>query len=81
MLLKLRITGGTGLEVSRHFCQLYATPANRLMMEQPRKEKSSFLNPSYAGLLSVGSQVRMYNFEVFGNAGSEFNDYKMLCDI
>ena len=62
-------------------CQLYATPANRLVMDEPRKEKSSFLNPSYAGLLSVGSQFRRYNFEGLNNAGSSFNDYNMMCYI
>ena len=78
LLLSLRITGGTGLEVSPTLCQLYPTPANRLMMDRPRKEKSSFLNPSCAGLLSVGSQFRMYNFESFSNVGSSFNDHNML---
>ena len=51
------------------------------MMEQPRKRKSSFLSPSDAGLLSAGSQSRMYNVEDFSNAGSSFNDYNILCYI
>ena len=42
------------------------------------KEKSCFLSPTYGGLLSVGSQIRMYKFECFRNAESSFSDYNML---
>ena len=45
------------------------------------KEKSCFLTPTYGGLLSVGSQIRMYKFEGFRNAGSSFSDCNMLCYI
>ena len=56
---------GLGWKFQGNLCQLYDTPANRPMMDQPRKEKSSFLSPSYAGLLSIASQFRMYKFECF----------------
>ena len=51
------------------------------MVDQPRKEKSSFLNLSYVGLFCVRSQFGMYSLEGFGNAGSSFNDDNILCCI
>ena len=81
VLLRLRITGGSGLEVARNLCQLYDTLANRLMMEQPRKEKSSFLYPSYAGLSVSGHSLGCTLSKIFSNARSSFNDCHILCYI